>query len=168
MTRLTSKLSMVAGATLMLAAFPAFAQSNTQTGNMSGSTPSTSQPSDTGSGSPMQHNPGMSPQGSMDNSSNGMNSASNSSSHGMHQSMSSHQNMHANRGGDRSQNAAVDRLNEQSYRAAQQGQNFTPGSSGGSSATPSNDNVGMGSSNGSSGSMSQPSGGSSNTGGGKM
>lgn len=54
--------------------------------------------------------------------------------------------MHAARGGqtDTSQNADVERLNEQSYQAAQQGREFTPGNSG---------NSGMGSSGGRSSGM---------------
>jgi hypothetical protein len=119
-----SKLSLLASATLMLAAFPALAQTNTQTGG---------QPS----GSSMNADPGMTPKSST------------------HKSMSPHHATHAGRT-DASQNAAVDRLNAQSLQAAQQGQNFVPGSPGSGSAAPAGDNMG------------QPSGGMSGQPGGKM
>jgi hypothetical protein len=128
----TSKLSLVAGAALMLAAFPAMAQTNTQTGNMNEKSP-TSQGQST------------------------------------HQGMSPHHAMHAGRT-DASQNGAVDRLNEQSLQAAQQGQNFAPG---GSSAAPPSDNMGQGNMGQgnmgqSGGGMNQPGSGTSSHNNGKM
>src|SRR4051794_40746561 len=91
----TSKLSLVAGAALMLSAFPAFAQTNTQ-------------PGDTNA------NPGMTPKSSMDTSAGGMHASDHGQ--GTHQTMSPR---HATRGGrnDASQNAAVDRLKDQSFQA---------------------------------------------------
>jgi hypothetical protein len=69
--------------------------------------------------------------------------------------MSPHHAMHAGRT-DASQNGAVDRLNEQSLQAAQQGQNFTPG---GSSAAPPSNSMGQGNMGQSGGGMSGQSGG---------
>jgi hypothetical protein len=143
----TTKLSLVAGAALMLAALPAFAQTNTQPGTMNG-------------------NPGMTPKSSMGTSAGGMHASDHAQD--THQSMSPH---HAMRGGrnDGSQNAAVDRLNDQSFQAAQQGQNFTPGSSSGGSAMPASDSMGRGNmAPGGSGGMNQPNSGASGSGSGKM
>lgn len=155
----TSKLSLVAGAALILAAFPALAQTNTQTGNAAGGTPTTAPSPGQSSGSSMNQNPGMSPGSNMGS---GMHASS--QAQGTHQARAPHQAMRA-RGSDTSQNAAVDRLNEQSYQAAQQGQSFMPGSPGGSSPTSSGDSTGMGQTGGG---MSQPNSGPSGPSGGKM
>src|SRR6185437_4497188 len=162
-TMTTSKLSLVAGAALMLAAFPALAQTNTQSGNMGGT-------STTAPGGSYNSNPGMAPRSSMGSSSGGMHDYSQGQD--THHGMSPHHAMRSGRS-DSSQNAAIDRLNEQSLQAAQQGQNFMPGSTAGGSAAPASDNMGqggMGQGGGMSppGGMSQPGGGMSGQSGGKM
>jgi hypothetical protein len=131
-TMTPTKLSLLAGATLMLAAFPAFAQTSSQTGGANA-------------------NPGMTPRSSTGAPGSGMHGSSQGQD--THQATSPH---HATRSGrtDASQNAAVDRLNAQSLQAAQQGQNFVPGSPGSGSAAPPSDNMGR-----SGGGMSGQSGG---------
>jgi hypothetical protein len=97
----------------MLATAPAFAQTDTQPGRPgTGNTMNSPEP-DNGSmaGSPTQ--------------SNRMSSGNAMSGQSMHRSaMAGHSRMMGGKS-DTSQNATVDQLNEQSYRAAQQGQAFS-------------------------------------------
>jgi hypothetical protein len=164
-TMAASKLSLVAGAALMLAAFPALAQTNTQTGNMSGASPAPS----AAPGGAYNSNPGMAPRSNMGSSAGGMHAYNQGQD--THHAMSPHHAMRSGRS-DSSQNAAVDRLNEQSLQAAQQGQNFMSGSSTGGSAAPASDNMGQGGMGqggmGQGGGMSQPGTGMPSQNGGKM
>jgi len=91
----------------MLAASPVFAQSSTQAGDTGGAAPSSTGPA--GVEKPM-HGTGM-------------------GKHHHHAGM-----MHGSKS-DSSQDAMVDRLNERSYQAAQQGQSFSPAMSGSGDAT---------------------------------
>ncbi|HVY17575.1 MAG TPA: hypothetical protein VHB27_20310 [Rhodopila sp.] len=169
----TTKLSLVAGAALMLAAFPAFAQTSTPPSTGSSGTGS-SDTGGAGTGGAGTGGTGTSAAPMTDQSSG----SSMSQGAGMgsksgpmhHWARKAHHPMHAGRS-DTSQNAAVDQLNEQSYQAAQQGQNFAPGGAGGSSA-PATGGSGMspGASGGASGDtgVGAPGAGTSGQGSGKM
>jgi hypothetical protein len=119
----------------LLAATPALAQ-QTMTPPASAASPA----AQSGSGGPstetMAPKSAMAPKDSMaqkdtmgakTESSTGTSHASTMAEHPMHHhAMASHYNMHASRT-DSSQDAAVNKLNEQSYHAAEQGQSFSIG-----------------------------------------
>lgn len=104
-------------AAAMLATIPAYAQTNTQTEstgtNNSVVAPATPQAATPGA----QAKDTMSPRSNM--------AKGDAMQHG---TMSAHSGMHAGRS-DTSQDAAVDRLNQQSFEAAQRGESFSAGAS---------------------------------------
>ena len=109
----------------MLAAAPAWAQSNNPPA--APAAPGTA---------PSNMAPSAAPSGSMDNGTG----KGTMNGHMTHRSAMSHGSMHG-AGSATSQDAAVDRLNEQSYQAAQQGQAFSTGGSGSMSQPPASGNM---------------------------
>jgi hypothetical protein len=151
----TTRLLHAACTVAMLAAVPAFAQSS----NTAGQTGSSAMPQ-TQSGQTSTQGANTYGTMSQNNSMSPSNQDMDTSGHsGTHRSAHSRQMMHSSRT-DTSQNAAVDQLNDQSLRAARQGQAFNAtggGMQGGGSGTM---NDTSGSMSGSSGSMNDMSGGS--------
>ena len=135
----------------MLAAAPAFAQTNTQPAT-TGADNSVNSPTGTGSS--------MAPADRM-----GSSDSSGMSTRSTHHATMGHSSGMMRSRGDSSQNAAVDQLNEQSYQAAQRGEAFNGSGSSGSSYMGSG-NMGSGSMN--SGSMNSGSMNSGSMGSGSM
>jgi hypothetical protein len=114
----------------MLAAVPALAQNSDTNTGMSGAP---------GAGTPPA------PTGGNSNMAPADNAGSMGEGHAAHRSKMGHGSMHSSKGAN-AQDAEVDRLNEQSYQAAQRGQAFSAtGSSGGSGAMMAPNGAGKGS-----------------------
>ena len=108
-------------AAVMLAAVPALAQNSTQPGDTTGGASTTPPAASPASPPAAATGTDTTPADKME---------SGSTSHPMGSRAMRHSSMHARRGGSATaQDGAVDRLNEQSYQAARNGQSFSGGSS---------------------------------------